>query len=1009
MDFITFDINVTNTGKVPLDQVTVVDSLPEGMEYNNSNPNGTIKGRNITWNINGLNPGESKNIDLIAQINDSASGIIWNEVNATGLTPAGEKVADNGNDSVDVISCANITVTKTANPSSGCPLDFITFDINVTNTGKVPLDQVTVVDSLPEGMEYNNSNPNGTIKGRNITWNINGLNPGESKNIDLIAQINDSASGIIWNEVNATGLTPAREKVTDNGNDSVDVISCANITVTKTANPSSGCPLDFITFDINVTNTGKVPLDQVTVVDSLPEGMEYNNSNPNGTIKGRNITWNINGLNPGESKNIDLIAQINDSASGIIWNEVNATGLTPAGEKVTDNGNDSVDVISCANITVTKTANPSSGCPLDFITFDINVTNTGKVPLDQVTVVDSLPEGMEYNNSNPNGTIKGRNITWNLEEPLLVGKSKNIKLIAQINDSASGILWNEVNATGLTPAGEKVADNGNDSVDVISCANITVTKTANPSSGCPLDFITFDINVTNTGKVPLDQVTVVDSLPEGMEYNNSNPNGTIKGRNITWNINGLNPGESKNIDLIAQINDSASGIIWNEVNATGLTPAGEKVADNGNDSVDVISCANITVTKTANPSSGCPLDFITFDINVTNTGKVPLDQVTVVDSLPEGMEYNNSNPNGTIKGRNITWNINGLNPGESKNIKLIAQINDSASGILWNEVNATGLTPAGEKVADNGNDSVDVISCANITVTKTANPSSGCPLDFITFDINVTNTGKVPLDQVTVVDSLPEGMEYNNSNPNGTIKGRNITWNINGLNPGESKNIDLIAQINDSASGIIWNEVNATGRHQNGNVTAHDNETVEVMLRCANISIEKSVSPSSGYPQTIAKFIIKVTNTGNQPLNPVIVKDALPKGLNFVDSTPEGIKDGQNISWTLPQLDPGKSEYIKLLAQIDMFASGTLQNWVNAIGRSPKGINVTDIDIEPVEVIGCVPIRSGSACWNCCNECCKCPGNTTINLNNSGQGIQVVSIDSGDVRNLSQESKSLVE
>ena len=94
-----------------------------------------------------------------------------------------------------------------------------------------------------------------------------------------------------------------------------------------------------------------------------------------------------------------------------------------------------------------------------------------------------------------------------------------------------------------------------------------------------------------------------------------------------------------------------------------------------------------------------------------------------------------------------------------------------------------------------------------------------------------------------------------------------------------------------------------------------------------------------------------------------------------------------------------------------MFASGTLQNLVNVIGRTPNGTNVTDVDSEPVEVIGCESPRCGSACWNCCNDCCKYPGNITnnINLNNSAQGIQVVSIGSGDVCNLSQESKSLVE
>ncbi|MGV8125639.1 MAG: DUF7507 domain-containing protein [Methanothrix sp.] len=426
-----------------------------------------------------------------------------------------------------------------------------------------------------------------------------------------------------------------------------------------------------------------------------------------------------------------------------------------------------------------------------------------------------------------------------------------------------------------------------------------------------------------------------------------------------------------------------------------------------------LNCANISVNKIANVSEVCPWEPIAFDINVTNTGNFTLDRVTIVDTLPDGMEYVNSTPEGRPEGRNISWNLTEPLPANKSNhINLVARITQPSPGNLTNTVNATARHQ-NDTVTSYDNETVKVILCgANISVNKTANASELCPWEPIAFDINVTNTGNVTLDQVTVMDILPDGMEYVNSTPEGMRKGRNISWNLTEPLPANKSNhANLVARITQPSPGNLTNTVNATARHQNDTVTSYDNETVKVIPCDPNISIEKSVSPSSGYPQSIVKFIIKVANTGNQPLNPVIVKDALPKGLNLVDSTPEGIKDGQNISWILPQLDPGKSEYIKLLAQIDMFASGTLQNLVNVIGRTPNGTNVTDVDSEPVEVIGCESPRCGSACWNCCNDCCKYPGNITnnINLNNSAQGIQVVSIGSGDVCNLSQESKSLVE
>ncbi|MGV8175045.1 MAG: hypothetical protein ACP5OU_05025, partial [Methanothrix sp.] len=280
----------------------------------------------------------------------------------------------------------------------------------------------------------------------------------------------------------------------------------------------------------------------------------------------------------------------------------------------------------------------------------------------------------------------------------------------------------------------------------------------------------------------------------------------------------------------------------------------------------------------------------------------------------------------------------------------------------------------------------------------------------------VTNNGKVPLDSVTIVDALPEGMEYNSSSPAGYPEGQDITRNLEEpLLVGKSKEIELVARIIQTTPGILNNTVNATGRHPNGTVKANGSEEVEVIPCNARISIQKNVSPSSGYPLTIVKFIIKVTNTGNQPLNPVTVKDDLPNGLNFVDSTPEGTKDGQNISWTFPQMDPGQSEYIKLLAQIDWFASGNMHNCVEAIGILPNGLNITDIGDKPVKAMNCaivnvipIPPPTGLGCCNCCNNCCNCPGNITnnINLNNSGQGIQVVTIGPANVSNLRQKTNN---
>ena len=401
---------------------------------------------------------------------------------------------------------------------------------------------------------------------------------------------------------------------------------------------------------------------------------------------------------------------------------------------------------------------------------------------------------------------------------------------------------------------------------------LVVDASANPTFGRVGETILYKINVSNKGinglnniKVSSDKLQIfpikLESLESG-EYFSFNASYKIKEKDLP-------------------------GPFIVSFNATGSSPmCRNRIWPSKPVSVS-LKGGDINLIKNVTPSRAGRLTNVTFVINATNTGNTSLRPVIVKDILPDGLDYVYDNRSSARFNQNITWNITHLDPGKSEYIELVAQINKSASGTLWNKVNATGQPPAGDNITANDTEPVEVVDISpNISVDKTVSPNKGYPLTNVTFAINVTNNGNISLDQVTIVDTLPEGMEYINSTPGGIREGWNISWNLTEPLPANKSNhIKLVARIIQTSPGNLTNTVNATGRYQNGNITSYGNETVEVIRCDPNISIEKSVSPSSGYPQTIVKFIIKVTNTGDQPLKPVLVKDALPKGLNFVDST----------------------------------------------------------------------------------------------------------------------------
>jgi uncharacterized repeat protein (TIGR01451 family) len=66
------------------------------------------------------------------------------------------------------------------------------------------------------------------------------------------------------------------------------------------------------------------------------------------------------------------------------------------------------------------------------VTFIINTTNIGDVPLSTVKVVDILPISMVYVSDNRSGTVSYNMITWNNVGPLDVNQSTYISLNATV-------------------------------------------------------------------------------------------------------------------------------------------------------------------------------------------------------------------------------------------------------------------------------------------------------------------------------------------------------------------------------------------------------------------------------------------------------------------------------------------------------------------------------------------------------------------------------------------------
>ena len=961
----TFNIILSNGGSVLLNRTELTDLLPKGLTFisasrnvtnSTSNPNGTttLYWSNLSESFDRvLNPGEQFNVLVTAYFSGAEYGTLTNFVASKGYNLRRETTTSSSSKDVDALN-QNIAVVKTSNITSGSPGAPVNFTLDVHNSGNLTLEHVFVSDLLPTGMSYISSSPGSTNSGLNVYWSdIGPIAIDEHKTLWVKALI-DSIVGSqnLTNYVDVDGKPDIGTNVTNSSNVSVNAQE-AKIAVSKTADPSIGSPGTSVTFDLLVENTGSADLQHVFVSDLLPAGMTYVSSSSGGTNSGQIISWSdVGPILSGENKSLEIVASIVGPITGThnLTNNVNVSGKPENGQNVTANASADVQAQE-ANISVTKTADPSVGSPSTNVAFTLVVNNTGSAALQHVFVSDLLPAGLSYVSSTSGSVHADQNVSWSDIGPLSSGENKSLQIVAHIDGPITGThnLTNYVDVSGKPENGQNVTANASADVQAQE-ANISVTKTADPSVGSPSTNVAFTLVVNNTGSAALQHVFVSDLLPAGLSYVSSTSGSVHADQNVSWSdIGPLSSGENKSLQIVAHIDGPITGThnLTNYVDVSGKPDNGQNVTANASADVQTQE-ANISVTKTADPSVGSPGTSVNFTLLVENTGNATLQHVFVSDILPAGLSYVSSSSGGTNSGQNVSWSdVGPLSSGENKSLQIVAHIDGPITGThnLTNNVEVSGKPENGQNVTANASADVQTQE-AKISVTKTADPSVGSPSTNVTFTLVVNNTGSADLQHIFVSDLLPTGMSYVSSTSGSVHADQNVSWSdVGPLSSGENKSLQIVAHIDGPITGThnLTNNVDVSGKPENGqNVTS--NASADVQTQEAKISVTKTADPSVGSPSTNVTFTLVVNNTGSADLQHIFVSDLLPAGLTYVSSTSGGVHAGQNVSWSdVGPLPSGKNKSLQIVAHIDGPITGThnLTNYVDVSGKPENGQNVT--------------------------------------------------------------------
>lgn len=766
-DTISYTVEVTNPGNVSLTGVTVSDPLAP-MTFQSGDTDSDFRlDPDETWIYTGSYTVTS--FDLAT--NGGGDGDIDNTVTVdTNETPpetASQQTPINPD--VSMLVAKTGTLNDDDGISGVTAGDTIDYVITVENNGVASLTNINVTDQLQQGATTTTLVP--VFDGGDINGN------------------NEIDAGETWTYLFTYTLTPANIA---NGN---DLINTASVT-TDEIGPREDSDTQVIPGAINSFTMEKI----ATLVDGDGDGLGDAGETINYTFRfvntGNRILANlavndplpglsailcsndidndgdIDSLNPGQT--LDCTAsysvQVSDAASGSVDNTATPAatendGLTPVFENNTPNDNSTstpVDRIVDLDVSKNGTLNDDDGTlgvsAGDTIDYVIEVTNPGTVSLTNVTVDDPLiPLAFQTGDANGNNQLDMGEV-W-----IYTGTYTLTPTDISTNGGGDGDIDNTVTANS-DQTGTETASN---EVDINSGASMQVVKTGvlNDDDGntgvTAGDTIDYTITVTNNGTTDLTNPVLTDTISQSATNTTLTPvyyNGDANSDSI------INPGE-----------------IWTYLVAHTLTPAnisdGSNLINTVSVQTDQIGPESDTDTQVLAPALyaytmskiaslndgdsdglGDPGEDINYTFRFTNTGTRVLTNLSVNDPLPGLTTILCSND------LDSDGDIDSLAIGASLDCAAVytVQVSDVTAGSVDNTATTSaaqmdGTTPVVEDDSANDNStSTPTDTNISLDVDKTVVSSVEILPNVVELEylIELTNTGSVPLTNLTLEDDL---------------------------------------------------------------------------------------------------------------------------------------------------------------------------------------------------------------------------------------------------------------
>ncbi len=348
---------------------------------------------------------------------------------------------------------------------------------------------------------------------------------------------------------------------------------------------------------------------------------------------------------------------------------------------------------------------------------------------------------------------------------------------------------------------------------------------------------------------------------------------------------------------------------------------------------------DLALTKTVNPATVNVGGNVTYTMTVSNNGPSNATKVIVRDPFPRGVQYvSATSTRGKVAYNNgvLTVDVGNLPVGQSATITAQAKV--TQAGSFTNTAEVRGAENETNLDNNRASATVQARSEIDLAITKSVNPKVAQVGANVTYTIIASNNGPSNATGVVVSDPLPDGLTYISASSNrGTASFANgtVTANIGSLARGSTATITVRATA--ARPGKFTNTATIKGTEFESKL---ENNSASAELEIGNqidLAVVKRASPSAARIDDTVSFIITTSNNGPSNATGVVMTDALPDGLTYVDSsTSQGqvSASGSNVTVNLGDLGVGQSATVTVRAKTTR--AGRFTNTASVKGNEPE-------------------------------------------------------------------------